>query len=78
MDQNNIVSIVIWGVIISAAVWVYKDAQKYERSGVKVVPVPLMWAFMVIALGIFALPIYLFKRRSYREQATRPVNSGVK
>ena len=46
------IPLVIWGVFIIAAIWVYKDAQKNNVDN------PILWAVVTFFLGIIGLVLY--------------------
>lgn len=48
------VSYAIW---IAVAVWIYKDAKKYNVDN------PILWSFIVLFLGVIGLLIYLLLAR---------------
>ncbi|KYK26652.1 hypothetical protein AYK20_03315 [Thermoplasmatales archaeon SG8-52-1] len=62
--------IVVWFVLwLLVAIWVYKDAEKREKSGV-------MWIIIVILLGVIGFIIWLLVRGEVPKSGRKCSNCG--
>jgi hypothetical protein len=55
-------------VVISSAIWVYKDVKRYKAVGVNIME-PWVWSILVFLMWLPFLPIYLIlKFMKYNKQ----------
>jgi hypothetical protein len=60
-------------VVIGSAIWVYKDAKRYEAAGVNIMN-PGAWSILVFLLWLPAFPVYLIlKFAKYNKQLQQKV-----
>jgi len=57
-----LLNIVLSFLFIGSVIWVYNDAAKYKRSGVKIMS-PLSWSIWTLLIWIIFFPLYIITDR---------------
>lgn len=72
MNISLFLNTVFLAIIAFSVVFIYRDAEKYAKSGVKIIN-PLLWAFLTLISWLPVFPLYfLFRRYNYKKQLSDP------
>ncbi len=72
MNVSLFLNSVFLAIIAFSVVFVYRDAEKYAKSGVKIIT-PVLWAFLTFISWFPVFPLYFFFRHyNYKRQLKEP------